>query len=68
MKQTQIRPFDYIDGKKYFVAGARSAWDTVKVGLYENYEDAARNWPEHKDKRFIREATQAEIAQFFDLK
>ena len=27
--------------KKYYVAGARNAWDTVPVGLFNSYEEAA---------------------------
>lgn len=56
----------YVENKKYYVAGARSAWDTVPVGLYDTHELAIADWPDNP--KCIREATQIEINNFFGIK
>lgn len=50
--------------KKYYVAGARNAWDTVPVGLFNSYEEAATAFPCLDASKFVREATEQEIKDF----
>ena len=50
--------------KKYYVAGARNAWDTVPVGLFNSYEEAATAFPCLNASKFVREATTQEIKEF----
>lgn len=57
----------YEPGKTYFVAGGRSAWDTVPVGLFNTYNEAANSFPDHKPETFVRKATDKEVKQFFNL-
>ncbi len=55
----------YIPDKKYYVCGARNAWDTVKIGLFDNKQDADGCFPQNP--QCVREATHLEIKQFFNL-
>lgn len=66
MIATQNKGMQYIPNKKYYVVGARSAWDTVPVGLFWSIDAAHEAFPMIKAD-IIREATQAEIAQYFNL-
>lgn len=50
--------------KKYYVAGARNAWDTVPVGLFNSYEEAATAFPCLDASKFVREATAQEVKEF----
>jgi hypothetical protein len=56
----------YIPNKKYYVVGARNAWDTVPVGLFCSKDDAHGNFP-LSNANIIREATKKEIKDFFNL-
>ncbi len=56
----------YIPGKKYYVMGPRSAWDNIPIGLYESFDDAHSQWPCYRPEN-IREATQKEIDEYFNL-
>lgn len=55
----------YVPGKTYWVAGARSAWDTVLIGLYESENDVIGDFPQCP--KCAREATKLEVNQFFNI-
>lgn len=56
----------YKKGHTYYVVGARSAWDTVPVGLFESFDSAHGAFPMSKPN-IIRKATEKEIKEFFKL-
>lgn len=66
-KQTIQRPFAYEKDKTYWVAGARTAWDTVPIGLYESRDTLVNDWDGMDVSKFARHATQKEIIDFFGL-
>jgi hypothetical protein len=43
--------------KKYYYIDKRSAWDTVQIGLFENYESAKKSLNIGWDESLIKEAT-----------
>jgi hypothetical protein len=59
----------YDPSRTYWVAGARSAWDTVVIGLYVSKEAVDKDYPPslHGHRSVSREANQKEINQFFKL-
>ncbi len=57
----------FIENKKYYVVGPRSAWDTVPVGLL-NSRDSARGAFPMSNPSIIREATPKEIKDYFNEK
>lgn len=57
----------FIENKKYYVVGPRSAWDTVPVGLFESRDSAHAAFP-MSNASIIREATQQEIKDYFNEK
>ena len=42
---------------KYYYIDKRSAWDTVQIGLFENYESAKKSLNIGWDESLIKEAT-----------
>lgn len=56
----------YSPNTTYYVCGARSAWDTVKIGLFDNKKEAEGCFPQCP--QCVREATQKEINEFFSIK
>ena len=52
--------------QKYYVMGARSAWDTVEIGLYNSYSEALKDLPIGSSPNIIREATSKEIETFLN--
>lgn len=56
----------YVKSKKYYVVGARCAWDTVPVGLFESFDAAHGAFP-LSNASIIREATRSEIINYFKL-
>ena len=52
--------------KKYYYIGARSAWDTVPIGLFESVDEAERHnpWPGGK----IHIATKKMVDEFLEEK
>ena len=61
------RNFPFIEGKKYYYIGARSAWDTVEIGLYNSKEAAFLDVPIGFDKSIVKEADQKRINNFFGI-
>lgn len=57
---------EYIPNKKYYVVGARNAWDSVPVGLFWSRDAAHAAFP-ISNPSIIREATKKEIKDFFNL-
>lgn len=55
----------YSPDKDYFVCGARNAWDTVKIGLFDNENDAKGAFPQNPN--CVRKATIKEINEFFNI-
>jgi len=55
----------FIPGKDYFVCGARSAWDTVKIGLFDTKKSAEGAFPQNPE--CVRKATDKEIKDFFNI-
>jgi hypothetical protein len=53
---------------EYFVMGARSAWDTVEIGLYTSYSSALADLPIGSSPNIIRIATDKEIETFLNNK
>ena len=67
MKKATIKwDFPYVPNKDYYVVMARSAWDTVPIGLYDTFNSAHADFPTMR-KENIRKATQLEIDNFFGL-
>jgi hypothetical protein len=52
--------------KKYYYIGARSAWDTVPIGLFESVGEAERHNPYPFGK--IHVATQKMVEEFLEKK
>lgn len=46
---------------KYYVIGPRNKWDTVLIGLFDSYEEAAAHVTYPAKKSIIREATRLEV-------
>lgn len=55
----------YNPNKTYYVCGARNAWDTVKIGLFDNEAEAKGSFPEHP--KCVRQATNKEVNEFFNI-
>jgi hypothetical protein len=55
----------YIPTNKYYVCGARTAWDQVPVGLFDNEKEAKGCFPDYP--KCVRDATQQEINKFFNI-
>ena len=67
METTIKRDFEFIVGKKYYYLGARSAWDTVEIGLYESKQKALYDVPIGYDESIVKEADFNRIAKFFGI-
>ena len=67
METTIKRDFEFIDGKKYYYLGARSAWDTVEIGLYESKQKALSAVPFWCPDSIVKEADFNRIAKFFGI-
>lgn len=65
MLQSEKNSIKYDPKKTYWVAGSRSAWDTVVIGLYETKEAVKADWPQHPN--CARPATDKEVKEFFNL-
>jgi len=66
MNVTSKTGMAYVPNKKYYVVGARNAWDTVPVGLFWS-KDAAHTAFPLSSPDIIREATKKEIKEYFNL-
>jgi len=56
----------YNPNTKYYVCGARSPWDTVLIGLFDNKKEAEGCFPQYP--QCVRPATDKEIKTFFNIK
>jgi len=66
MKVTEKTGMVYKPNKKYYVVGARSAWDNVEVGLFDSVNAAHGAFP-MAPRSIIREATEKEIKEYFKI-
>jgi hypothetical protein len=62
------RDFPYVYGKKYYYLGARSAWDTVEIGLFNTKEEALRHVPYGSNNSIVKVADGNRVAEFFGIK
>jgi hypothetical protein len=64
-KQIERDGIIYNPNKTYWVAGPRSAWDDVRIGLYESKDAVDADYP--IGYSVAAKATKAEVKSFFKL-